>query len=91
MAVPRIGKFFEIPFSTTMPSLIGALVLSAVGVWGNKALFNVPPASLSPDFVAEAAEKAGIAERISAPAVFLDPISRNIPGYMRGPDDVTAA
>lgn len=84
------GHFLEIPFSKIVPSLLTTFGLSAAAVWANKALYNVAPASLQPDFLAAAAEKEGVVERISAPAVFSNPISRGIPGNLRGPDDVAA-
>lgn len=86
--VPKTGHLLEIPFSKSVPAMLAVFGLSAISVWANKALFNVPPASVSPAFLAEAAEKEGVAERISAPPVFLDPITRGIPGNVRGPDDL---
>ncbi|KAI8475946.1 MAG: hypothetical protein J3K34DRAFT_464318 [Monoraphidium minutum] len=88
MRPPMTGNLLEIPFSKVLPSLMSAFAFSGFAIWANKAAFNVAPASLAPAFLAEAAEKTGIAERISAPPVFLDPISRGIPGSVRGPDDI---
>ncbi|KIY96420.1 hypothetical protein MNEG_11541 [Monoraphidium neglectum] len=83
------GKFLEVPFwSKIMPSILITFGLSGLAVWANKAIFNVPPPSLSPEFKAEAAEKAGVVERISAPPVFSNPIRRGIPGNIRGPEDL---
>ncbi|GBF95323.1 hypothetical protein Rsub_07751 [Raphidocelis subcapitata] len=87
----KLHTFLETPMAKIMPSFLAATGFSFAAIYANKAIFNVAPNSLSPDFVAAAAEKEGIAERISAPAVFLNPIRRGINGGVRGPDDVATA
>jgi hypothetical protein len=62
----KLNRFLETPMSTVMPYLLGATGLSFAAVYANKAIFNVAPASLSPDFVAAAAETEGVAVSGSA-------------------------
>lgn len=84
------GPVREVALARSVPAMLVTFGLSAACLWANKHFFNVRPASLAPEFQAAAAEKDGVAERASAPPVFLNPISRHLPGGVRGPEDVPA-
>ena len=48
------------------------------------------PASMAPDFVAEANRIGQILSRVSAPPVYRNPIRLGLPGGLRGPEDLAA-
>ncbi|GBF95451.1 hypothetical protein Rsub_08413 [Raphidocelis subcapitata] len=73
-------------FSARMLAI--ATGFSVVALWADRKLLHGTPASFSPEFQAAAERIGPVAERTSAPPVFLNPIRRRIPGHLRGPDDV---
>lgn len=88
----RTGKFFEVPLGRAL--VFPLLVASAMSIGSmavNDKLFWKPPATLDAEYRAAAAEKDGVMERGGAPPVFLNPISRGLPGGMRGPEDVATS
>ena len=64
---PKTGKLLDIAFSRVMPLILGTCAASYGCLVLNKQMFNVAPASLSPEFVAEAAKTTGAAARLTAP------------------------
>jgi hypothetical protein len=85
---PKTGKLLDIAFSRVLPLIVGTCAASYGCLVLNKEMFNVPPLSLSPQFEAEAAKTSGAAQRLTAPAVYLNPIRSGLPGSVRGPEDV---
>lgn len=85
---PKTGKLLDIAFSRVVPLILGTCAASWACLVGNKALFNVPPPSLSAEFQAEASKTTGAAHRLTAPAVYLNPIRNGLPGSVRGPEDL---
>jgi hypothetical protein len=85
---PKTAKFLEIGLGRVMPLIFATMGVSYGCLWLNKATWNVPPASLSPQFEAEAAKAGGAAPRLTAPPVYLNPIRNGLPGGIRGPEDM---
>lgn len=84
----RSGKFFEAPTGFVLKWVAGIFAASAAMVYSNRVLFNVPPESTKPEWIAEALKHGPVATREGAPPVFLNPITLRLPGNIRGPEDV---
>lgn len=85
---PKTGKLFDIAISRIMPVIMGTMAASYGLLVLNKQACNVEPVSLTPQFQAEAAKTSGAAARLTAPAVYLNPIRSGLPGGVRGPEDL---
>lgn len=85
---PKTGKLLDIAFSRVAPLILATMGASYGCLVMNKKLWNVEPVSLTPQFEAEAAKTGGAAARLTAPAVYLNPIRNGLPGGVRGPEDL---
>jgi hypothetical protein len=85
---PKTGALLDIAFSRVMPLILGTMAASYGCLVLNKTAFNTEPVTLTPQWQAEAAKTSGAAARLTAPAVYLNPIRSGLPGGIRGPEDV---
>ncbi|KAG1663377.1 hypothetical protein FOA52_007114 [Chlamydomonas sp. UWO 241] len=79
----------EVPLSFVVPRVMG-VVASAALLWyvAPMVLWTKKPASLDPEFLAEAKRIGNVAQRMHAPPVYLNPFTNRMSGGILGPEDL---
>eukprot|EP00798_Chlamydomonas_sp_ICE-L_P011212 gene11212-18834_t len=84
---PRTGRIFEIPLSYTIPRVLAVVTLAGVLSYSIPRFFWKKPHTMEPEWLKEAEKFKGIATRVHAPPVYLNPFTNKIPGGVIGPED----